>query len=509
MVPAPSTPAPVKERKFSMTQGSQRHRSGLAIAVIAGAQLMIVLDLTIVNVALPTIQRALGFSPTGLSWIVNAYTLVFGGLLLLGGRSGDLFGRRRMFIIGVFLFAAASIFSGLATSQAWLVSGRALQGIGAAIASPTALALISSTFTEPRERGRAFAIYSAVSAGGAAIGLLAGGLLTQYASWQWVFYVNAPIAAVLVALAPRVLAETTRHHGSVDIPGALTGTGGLALVVYGLIHASTTSWTDATTVGVLAGGILALAAFVWIELVRRDPLIDFAVLRNRERAGAVAMILFVAASMFSVFFFVSQFMQDAMGYSPVRTGLAFLPMTIGIMLTAQLVSRNLHRIGPKPFMVGGSALIAVAMGLLSLMRPSWSYLDLIGPLVILAVGAGSSFVSLFPTATHGIEPRRIGMASALVTVGQQVGGTLGLSTIVTVAVASARRHATALAPELAAHRLTPHALGLLAEVHGWAAGFAVATGFGLAGLLIGLLVVRHLGPSEVTNAAAEGSALAA
>lgn len=491
-----------------MTQGSHRHRSGLAIAVIAGAQLMIVLDLTIVNVALPTIQHALHFSPTGLSWIVNAYTLVFGGLLLLGGRSGDLFGRRRMFMLGVALFAIASVFSGLATSQAWLITGRALQGIGAAIASPTALALISATFTEARERGRAFAIYSAVSAGGAAIGLLAGGLLTQYASWQWVFYVNAPIAALLLLAAPRVLAETERHHGSVDVPGALTGTGGLALVVYGLIHASTTSWSNATTVAVLAGGVVALGAFVVIERVRREPLIDFQILAKRERGGAVAMILFVAASMFSVFFFVSQFMQDVVGYSPVRTGLAFLPMTLGIMITAQLVSRNLHRVGPKPFMVGGSVLIAVAMGLLSQMRASWGYLDLLGPLVILAIGAGSSFVSLFPTATHGVEPRRVGMASALVTVGQQVGGTLGLSILVTVTVAAAKRHAAALAPRLASGHLTPQALTILAEVHGWAAGFAVATGFGVIGLLIGLVVVPHLGPTA-TEGAAEGSAVAA
>lgn len=491
-----------------MTQGSHRHRSGLAIAVIAGAQLMIVLDLTIVNVALPTIQHALHFSPTGLSWIVNAYTLVFGGLLLLGGRSGDLFGRRRMFMLGVALFAIASVFSGLATSQAWLISGRALQGIGAAIASPTALALISATFTEARERGRAFAIYSAVSAGGAAIGLLAGGLLTQYASWQWVFYVNAPIAALLLIAAPQVLAETARHHGSVDVPGALTGTGGLALVVYGLIHASTTSWTNATTIAVLAGGLIALAAFVVIERVRREPLIDFQILAKRERGGAVAMILFVAASMFSVFFFVSQFMQDVVGYSPVRTGLAFLPMTLGIMVTAQLVSRNLHRIGPKPFMVGGSLLIAVAMGLLSQLRASWGYLELLGPLVILAIGAGSSFVSLFPTATHGVEPRRVGMASALVTVGQQVGGTLGLSILVTVAVAAARRHALALAPRLAAHHLTPQALTILAEVHGWAAGFAIATSFGAIGLLVGILVVPRLRPTA-TEGSAEGSAIAA
>jgi len=492
-----------------MSQGTRmHHRTGLATAVIAGAQLMIVLDLTIVNVALPTIQRALHFTPTNLAWIVNAYTLVFGGLLLLGGRSGDLFGRRRMFMLGVGLFAAASALSGLAHSQAWLISGRALQGIGAAIASPTALALISATFTEPRERGRAFAIYSAVSAGGAAIGLLAGGLLTQYASWPWVFYVNVPIAALLILLAPRVLAETPRHPGSVDVPGALSGTAGLAAVVYGLIHASTTSWTNHLTLASLGAGIVLLLAFVIIEALRREPLIDISVLRHRQRGGAVATILFVAASMFSVFFFITQFMQDVMGYSPVRTGLAFLPMSLGIMVVAQIVSRSIHRIGPKPFMVGGITLIGVSMAWLSQLQTSWGYGQLVGPLLVLAVGAGSSFVSLFPTATQGVEPKRVGMASALVTVGQQVGGTLGLSTLVSVAAAAARRHARALVPQVVHHRISPAALTLLAEVHGWARAFDVAVILAAAGLAIGLFVVRHSRPRTEVGKEGEAAAVA-
>ncbi len=487
------------------TPTPHKRHGGLAIAVIAGAQLMIVLDMTIVNVALPTIRNALHFSPTGLSWIVNAYTLVFGGLLLLGGRSGDIFGRRKMFITGITIFAAASLFGGMATSSGWLLAGRAIQGIGAAIASPTALALISSNFSELHERARAFAIYSAVSAGGAAIGLLAGGALTQYLSWRWVFFVNTPIAVLLVFLSMSVLSESERVKGSIDYVGAVLGTAGLATLVYGLIHASTTSWTNSTTLGFLVTGVILLTAFVFTELKIKEPLINFAILQDRDRGGAVAMILFVTAGMFGVFFFLTQFMQEVMGYSPTKAGIAFLPMTLGIMASAQLASRLVHKVGPKPFLMLGSLMIAGAMYWLSFLTPSSGYLDTLFPLLSLAIGAGMSFVSIFPLATHNVPQHQAGMASALVNVGQQVGGTIGLTVLVTEAVASGIRDFGALRPSIEQHLVSLTQATTTATVHGWDMAFRLAALFGISAFLIATIAIRslRLDPSEETVAGGE------
>ncbi len=472
------------------THGRPKRHSALAIAVIAGAQLMIVLDMTIVNVALPTIRTALHFSPTGLAWIVNAYTLVFGGLLLLGGRSGDIFGRRRMFVAGITIFAIASLFGGLATTSSWLLAARAIQGVGAAIASPTALALISSNFSELHERARAFAIYSGVSAGGAAIGLLAGGALTQYLSWRWVFFVNAPIAVVLAFLSFSVLNESARIKGSIDYVGAALGTGGLATLVFGLIHASTTAWTDSATLGFLGVGVTLLAAFVVTELRVSAPLINFEILRDRDRGGAVAMILFVTAGMFGVFFFLTQFMQEVMRYSPTKAGLAFLPMTLGIMASAQVASRLVHKVGPKPFLMLGSLMIAGAMYWLSFLTPQSGYLNTLFPLLSLAIGAGMSFVSIFPLATHNVPGHQAGMASALVNVGQQVGGTIGLSVLVTEAVSSGIRDFGILRPSLHQHLLTLIQATTIATVHGWDMAFRLAAVFGLSAFVIATLAIR-------------------
>jgi EmrB/QacA subfamily drug resistance transporter len=478
-----------------------RRSTNLAIAVVAGAQLMITLDLTIVNVALPSIHTALHFSPSSLAWVVNAYTLVFGGLLLLGGRSGDLFGRRKMFTIGTLLFAGASLFGGFATTSSWLLTGRALQGIGAAIASPTALALISTNFVEPKERGRAFAIYSAVSVTGVALGLLLGGVLTQYVSWRWVFFVNAPIAILLAFAAPRVLQESTKVRMRIDLGGAFIGTAGLASLVYGIINASSHSWTTTSTVlpGII--GIVLLIIFVLFELKVTAPIINFAILKSRDRAGAIGMILFVMAGMYSIFFFLTQYMQEVMGYSPTKTGLAFLPMTLGIILFAQLAARMLHRVGPKVFMMLGGLAITVAMFLLSFIGPHSSYLQILLPLMIMSAGSGLSFVSIFPTATHGVDPKEAGMASALVNVGQQVGGTIGLAVLVTIAVSATRRRAGALHGALLHHQLTPTAVTLIAETHGWAMSFRLASLFGLIAFLIATIVVtRFKNPADENTA---------
>ncbi|MCI2975307.1 MAG: MFS transporter [Ferrimicrobium sp.] len=474
-----------------------RRSTNLAIAVVAGAQLMITLDLTIVNVALPSIHTALHFTPSSLAWVVNAYTLVFGGLLLLGGRSGDLFGRRKMFTIGTLLFAGASLFGGLATTATWLLTGRALQGIGAAIASPTALALISTNFVEQKERGRAFAIYSAVSVAGVAIGLLLGGVLTQYVSWRWVFFVNAPIAILLAYTAPKVLQESTRVRTRIDLGGALIGTAGLAGLVYGIINASSHTWTTPSTVIPGLVGIVLLVVFVVIERHVTAPIINFVILKSRDRAGAIGMILFVMAGMYSIFFFLTQYMQQVMGYSPTKTGLAFLPMTLGIIFFAQVAARSLHRLGPKIFMMFGGLAITVAMFLLSFIGPHSSYVDILIPLLIMSAGSGLSFVSIFPTATHGVKPEEAGMASALVNVGQQVGGTIGLSVLVTIAVSATRRRAGSLQSAIVHHQLTPAVVGVIAEVHGWAMSFRLASVFGLVAFAIATIVVtRFKNPAD-------------
>ena len=330
--------------------GPSRPRLGLALLVIATAQLMVVLDATIVNVALPHIQRALGFSGSGLEWVVNAYALAFGGLLLLGGRSGDLLGRRRMFVGGLLLFSAASLAGGFATSQAWLLAARAAQGAGAAVTAATALALIATTFPEGRPRNRAMGVYAAMSVAGGAIGLLAGGLLTTYASWRWVLFVNVPIGLAAALAAPRVLSESARQRGQFDLPGAITATGGLVALVYGLTSAATTPdgvshWGDAKVVASLAASALLLAAFAVIEARSKKPLLPLHLLADRDRTGANLVMLCVGTAIFGMFFFLTVFMQSVWGYSALKTGVAYLPLTGAILVAS----------GPLPSSCRGSA----------------------------------------------------------------------------------------------------------------------------------------------------------
>jgi MFS family permease len=329
----------------------------VALLVIATAQLMVVLDATIVNVALPNIQRDLGFSGTGLEWVVNAYALTFGGLMLLGGRAGDLLGRRRMFVAGLLLFSAASLLGGFATSDGWLLAARAVQGAGAAIIAPTALALIATTFAEGAPRNRAMAVYSAMSVAGGAVGLLAGGLLTTYASWRWVMFVNVPIGLAAVLAAPRVLRESATQRGRFDLPGALAGTGGLAALVYGLVNAATTAdgvshWGDAKVVVALAASVLLLAAFAVIEARSRHPLLPLRLLRDRDRTGANLIMLCVGAAIFGMFFFLTVFMQTVWGYSALKTGVAYLPLTSMIMVGVGR-RRSARRAGRRPAAAAG------------------------------------------------------------------------------------------------------------------------------------------------------------
>src|SRR6516225_3728613 len=312
-------------------------RPGLALLVLASAQLMVVLDATIVNVALPHIQRALGFSGSGLEWVVNAYALAFGGLLLLGGRAGDLFGRRRMFVAGLVLFSAASLAGGLATSQAWLLAARAVQGAGAAIVAPAALALIATTFPEGPPRNRAMGVYAAMSGAGGAAGLLAGGLVVAYASWRWVMFVNVPIGIGVALAALAVLPGAAGRPGRLDLPGAITGTAGVAALVYGLSNAATSPdgtshWGDGKVVGALATGAVLLAAFAVIETRSRHALLPVRVLRDRDRTGAYLSYAGVGIFIFGMFFFLTVFMQAVWGYSALKTGVAYLPFTAALLV---------------------------------------------------------------------------------------------------------------------------------------------------------------------------------
>ncbi len=465
----------------------------LAIALIAGAQLMVVLDATIVNVALPSIQHALKFSPTGLSWVLNGYTLTFGGLLLLGGRSGDVLGRRRMFQIGILIFAIASFFGGFATDQTWIISMRAIQGVGAAIASPTALALITTNFAEGKERTEAFGIYSGVSGGGAAIGLLLGGLLTQYVSWRWVFFVNAPIALLIAIAAPKVLRESTRQSVPLDISGSVLSVSGLGLLVYGLIHASIAGWASTITIASFVGAAISIALFILRESKAKEPLMHLDIFSDRTRSAAYSVMLFLAAALFSMFFFLTLFLQEVHGYSPLKSGLAFLPVSLGIIGFAGLGSGLIRKFGALPLILYGLTSVAVGLFWLSRLSVNSSYVThILGPILILSSGLGFAFIAIFPTALARVPASMAGLGSAMVNVSQQVGGTLGLSVLVTVSASATSSYMKSLiATDGHIHsKQYLAALGARAAIHGWDIAFMVGAGFAIAGIIIAATLIR-------------------
>lgn len=406
---------------------------GLALAVICVAQLMVVLDATVVNVALPKIRHDLGFSADNLTWVITAYSLTFGGLLLFGGRTGDFFGRRRMFMIGVSLFAAASLVGGLATSEVMLIAARAAQGAGGAIAAPTALALLATTFTEPAARARAFGVFAAMAASGGALGLLLGGTLTDFASWRWALFINVPIGAIVLFLTPRTLSESQGSGTRLDLPGAISVTAGMSILVYGLTKAASDGWTSATTLVTLVIALALLVAFIVIEHVSSHPLMPFRIFANRNRTGAYLIMLFLAAALFTTFYLMAQYLQDVHGWSPFRTGLGFLPMPVTITIMSLVVVRRLiPRIGIRPFLTVGPILAIAAMVSFGRLSASSSYWEFLGCLILLGLGMGSSFVPLTMTAVNGVAPHETGLASALLNTGQQVGGAIGLAVFGTV-----------------------------------------------------------------------------
>jgi EmrB/QacA subfamily drug resistance transporter len=408
-------------------------RPGIALTVIAACQLMVVLDATIVNIALPHIQEALKFSTTDLTWVVSAYTLTFGGLLLLGARAGDILGRRRVFMAGILLFTFASLLGGLAQEPWQLLAARALQGVGGAIASPTSLALITTTFAEGPERNRAFGVFAAVSAGGGAIGLLAGGMLTEWLDWRWVLFVNVPIGVLIAVLTPLYINESERHPGRFDMAGALTSTVGMASLVYGFIRAAEEGWRDSLTLTSFGVAVVLLVAFVLTEMRAKEPITPLKMFTDRNRAGTYVIMLSLAAAMFGMFFYIVLFVQNVLGYSPIKAGLAFLPVTVAIVIGAGLSQRFLPVLGPKPFMVVGSALVVVGLVWQTFISPDSSYAGgVLGPMLVFGFGMGLNFVTATVTAVSGVASHEAGAASGLLNATQQVGGSLGLSILTTV-----------------------------------------------------------------------------
>jgi len=492
-------------------------RLGLALFVIAAAQLMVVLDATIVNVALPHIQQALGFSGAGLEWVVNAYAITFGGLLLLGGRAGDLLGRRRVFIAGLLLFSAASLAGGFATSQAWLLAARAVQGAGGALVAPAALALIVTTFAEGPARNRAMGVYAAMSGGGAALGLVAGGLLTTYLSWRWVLFVNVPIGALVATAAPLVLAGSARQRGRFDLPGAAAGTGGVALLVYGLSNAGTgprgvSHWADPRVTASLTAALVLLAAFVVIESRSRHALMPLRIFASRSRSGAYVIMLLTGTAMFGVFFFLTIFVQDVLGYSPLLTGVAFLPFAGTLVVISGLAGRLVTRAGPRLLMLAGAAATSGGMYWFSHLGVHTTYAGgLLGPSLVTATGLGLLFVPLSLVALTRVRDQDSGLASSLLNTGQQVGGAIGLAALGTVAwtaVADSARHQIAAAAAARAGRSLagPHVRASIyhhALAAGITRGFAAAAAIALAALAVTAVTIR-IRREDLTSAAAHG-----
>jgi len=485
---------------MTTARAPQHHR--LALALIAAAQLMVMLDLTITNVALPAIQTNLHFSATNLTWVIDAYVLVFGGLLLLGGRTGDIFGRRRMFFIGIGLFALASLLGGIATSQGLLIAARALQGVGAAIASPTALALIAVTFDEGPARHRAMAVYASMTAAGGALGLILGGALVEGASWRWVFFVNVPIGLVVMIFTPFVLPRIDGHGGRLDIPGALTVSGGVALLVYGLVHAPTAGWSSSGTLGAFAAAALLLVSFLFIERRVAQPLIPPRFLRHRNRAGGYLVMMLIGASMLSLLFFLTQFLQEQMHYSALRAGVSYLPVPIMVASTSLVLSKKIKRYGVRVFLTTGPLLVALGVFWASFLTPTSTYWHVLGPLATFGLGMGLSFVPLTLNAVSSVRNHEQGLASSLLNTSQQIGGSLGLAVLVTVS-ATVRTHYVAQHSSLPATQAQ-----IDAAVQGFHAAIRVGALSALLAFVTALVVVRAPRPVAASTGTQEAPAAA-
>jgi EmrB/QacA subfamily drug resistance transporter len=462
------------------------HRRWLILAVLALAQLMVVLDATIVNIALPSAQADLGFSDDSRQWVITAYALSFGSLLLLGGRIGDIFGRKRTFIVGLLGFAGASALAGAAGSFGVFIAARALQGAFGALLAPAALSLLSTTFTDPAERGKAFGVYGAIAGAGAAVGLLLGGVLTEYLDWRWTMYVNLAFAIPAAIGGFTLLHQAPRNTAArIDVPGAIAATTGLFALVYGFSSAESNGWGEPITIVSLAAGVATLAAFVWIERRVAQPLLPMRVVLDRTRAGSYLAVATVGAGMFGAFLFLTYYLQETLAFSPVETGLAFLPMVVGIVFAANLASRVLMpRFGPRPIVPVGMLLAMAGMLSFTGLSVDSSYASAILPgLFVMGLGMGAVMAPSMASATAGVQDTDAGVASAMVNTGQQVGGSIGtafLSSIAASAVTSFAADSGASTPAVMAE----------AAVHGYTTAFWWSAAIFAVGAVVSALLLQ-------------------
>jgi EmrB/QacA subfamily drug resistance transporter len=467
----------------------------LAMALLAAAQFVVILDASIVNVALPSIGADLNFSQENLSWVVNAYVLVFGGFLLLGGRLADLLGRRRLFMIGLVVFALASLAGGLAQNEAQLIIARAVQGLGGALLSPAALSLVTVLFEEGSERNKAMGVWGAVAGSGGAVGVLLGGMLTEWAGWEWVLFVNVPVGIAAAALAPRLLPESrTEGHRHFDFSGAISITAGLSLLVYTLVDAESAGWGSTQTLGLGALSLALIAAFYVIERRSKAPLMPFpGIFRIRTITGINVSAVLIAAALFSMFFFISLYMQQVLGFSALEAGLAYLPLAVGIIVTAGATAGLVTRFGFKPVLVSGLVVTAAGLVWFTQVDAGGSYVsDLLGPMLLAAIGLGLAFVSMTVAAVSGVESHEAGLASGLINTSQQIGGALGLAILATVANTQ-----TSNAFESGASQA-------VALTDGFQAAFLVGAGFAIAGAILAMVLVSGRASREHAEAAQRG-----
>ncbi len=468
-----------------MVKKVSKHASNkwVILALLTLAQFMVVLDIAIVNVALPSISTDLHFAPNDLQWVVTAYTLTFGGFLLLGGRAADLYGRRRLFMISVGMFALASLACGVAQSDSMLIITRAVQGLAAAFMSPVALSLVLTEFKEGKDRNRALGVWAAVSAGGAAVGVLLGGVLTQYLDWRWNFFVNVPIGILVVLAAARLLphhiGEETKKM-KLDLPGATTATAGLMALVYGLSKAPADGWGSHTVISFLVASAILLVAFVVNESRAEQPLMPLRLFKIRNVSGGNLTALAIACTLFSMFFFITLYVQTVLGYSPVKTGLAFLPVTFIIGITSGVVSNVIAKIGHKPFLVAGPVILSVGLFLLTNIRVNGNYMhDVFPGLAVCALGMGLSFIAMTLAATSGVPKHFSGLASGVLNTSQQVGGAIGLAILSAVFASTFKSD------------IASHVAGPVAQVHGYHDGLRVGVELAIAAAVVALLVVKN------------------
>ncbi|WP_406420336.1 MFS transporter [Streptomyces sp. NBC_00873] len=478
-----------------------------ALAFIALAQLMVVLDATIVNIALPHAQTALGITDANKQWVITAYALAFGGLLLFGGRIADLWGRKRTFVVGLIGFALASALGGAAQNQGMLFGSRALQGVFGALLAPAALSLLAVMFTDAKERAKAFGIYGAIAGGGGAVGLILGGFLTQTLNWRWTFFVNIPFAVIAAAGAYFVIREPagSRNRSSLDIPGVVLSALGLVSLVYGFTRAESSGWSDPLTIGMFVASGVLLLSFVLTEAKVASPLLPLRVLMDRNRAGVYLSLGLAVIGMFGLFLFLTYYLQVVRGYSPIRTGFAFLPMIAGMITgSTQIGARLMTRIPARKLMGPGFLTAAVGMLLLTQLEIDSSYAALILPAqILLGLGMGTAFMPAMSLATHGVEPRDSGVASAMVNTSQQVGGAIGTALLNTVAASAATAYATSHA---ALGATDPQLLKLQSMVHGFTGAIWWAVGILVVASAIAVTFINAGRPSTAPAGSGSGDA---